>query len=79
MTETVHFEIHIDGQLFKVEKSSMLGSELKALAGKDPSYQLFEEEPSNQPDRLIADTTAVMIRNGLHFYTVPPATFGAHG
>jgi len=77
MADARHFEIHIDGQRFAVEKPSMLGAEIKALVHKDASYQLFEELPGNEPDRLISDTDAVQMRNGLHFYTVPPATFGA--
>jgi len=75
MAET-HFEIFVDGQHFRVTQTTMSGAQLKALALKDASYQLFEEVTGNQPDRPISDTEAVIIRNGLHFYTVPPATFG---
>ena len=71
-----HFEIFIDGQHFRVQQTTMSGAQLKALASKDASYQLFEEIAGNQPDRAISDTEAIVIRNGLHFYTVPPATFG---
>ncbi len=70
------FTIHVDGQLFKVDKGTMSGAEIKALAGKDASYQLFQELPGNEPDKLIPDNESVSMRNGLQFYTVPPATFG---
>jgi hypothetical protein len=70
------FVIHIDDKEFKVHESSLSGAQLKALVGKDATYQLFEEIPGNDPDKLILDTTAVQIRDGLHFYTVPPATLG---
>ena len=77
MPHDTHFEIHIDGQHFSVEQTTMSGAQLKALVGKDASYQLFEELSGNQPDRPILDTDAVTMKTGLHFYTVPPATFGA--
>jgi len=70
------FEIHVDSHLFKVSQSHMTGAEIKALVKKDATYQLFLEGHGGNPDRLIADTDSVEIKNGLHFYTVPPATFG---
>lgn len=71
------FEIHIDGTKYTVDKSSMTGAELKALAGKDQAYQLYLEGHGHDADALIGDTEGVAIKNGQHFYTVPPATFGA--
>lgn len=70
------FVIHVDDVQLKITESSLTGSQLKAKAGKDPQYQLFLEEKGNDPDRLISDTEAVPIKNGQHFYTIPPATFG---
>jgi hypothetical protein len=70
------FSIHIDGSEFKTDKSSMTGAELKELAGKDQQYQIFLEGHGHDPDRAIGDTEGVTIKSGLHFYTVPPATFG---
>lgn len=70
------YVIHIDSQEFKVTKAAMSGAELKALVGKDSTYQLFLEQGGHDPDRLIGDADSVSMRNGLHFYTVPPATFG---
>lgn len=68
--------IHIDKELFKVTAVGMTGAQLKVLAGKDVSYQLFLEEQGNDPDRLISDAQSVKLTNGMHFYTVPPATLG---
>ena len=70
------FVIHIDQQQLKVSSAGMTGAQLKALAGKDASYQLFLEEQGNDPDRLITDTQSITLKNGMHFYTVPPATLG---
>lgn len=69
--------IHIDGQQFKVTETSLTGAQIKALAAKDAQYQLFLEAHGNDPDQLINDTQSVSLKNGMHFYTVPPATFGA--
>ena len=71
------FVIHIDGVQYKVTVSSMTGAQLKALANKDPQYQLFEEQKGSDADKEIPNDTSVHIQNGLHFYTMPPATFGA--
>lgn len=70
------FVIHIDAKEFKVDQQYMTGAQLKALVAKDASYQLFQELPGNEPDRLVSDTDSIKMSNGLHFYTVPPATFG---
>ena len=70
------FVIHIDGQQKTVDQITLSGAQLKALVGKDSTYQLFEELSGNQADHLVPDTESVRISNGLHFYTVPPATFG---
>lgn len=70
------FVIHIDGQEFKIEQTTQSGAQLKALVHKDSTYQLFEELHGDKPDQLINDTDSVTISNGLHFYTLPPATFG---
>ena len=70
------FSIHIDGRVFHVESTSMTGAELKALAGVDQQYAIFLEGHGHDADKQIGDTEGVSIKSGLHFYTVPPATFG---
>jgi multiubiquitin len=76
MTDKHEVVIHIDGKEFKTAKTSMTGIEIKALAGRDASYQLFLEQKGSDPDKLIGDGETVELRNGEHFYTVPQATFG---
>lgn len=75
--EKVKFSIHIDGEQYHVEKSSMTGAELKQLANKDAQFQIFLEGHGHDPDRQIGDADALEIKSGMHFYTVPPATFGS--
>jgi hypothetical protein len=68
--------IHVDGKEFKVEQATLSGAQIKALVGKDSTYQLFQELGGNHPDKPISDTDAIKIHSGEHFYTVPPATLG---
>jgi hypothetical protein len=71
------FTIFIDAVKYVVEKSSMTGAEIKALANISGQYQLYLEEQGDQPDKPISDTEAVHIRNDMHFYAIPPATMGS--
>ena len=71
-----HFEIFVDGERFETDQPSLNGAQIKALAQKDSTYQLFEELHGSGQDKLIRDTDVVQIKSGLKFYTVPPATFG---
>lgn len=68
--------IHIDGNEFKTDRTSMTGADLKALAQKDMQFQVFLEGHGHDPDRQVGDAEGIEIKNGMHFYTVPPATFG---
>jgi len=70
------FTIFIDAVKYVVNKTSMTGAEIKALAHIDAQYQLFLEEQGDRPDRAIADSEAVSIRQDMHFYAIPPATMG---
>lgn len=76
MTAPHEFVIHIDNATFKVDKTSMTGIEIKALAGRDASYQLFRERKGSDPDQLVGDNDTIQFEHGEHFYTVPQATFG---
>lgn len=69
------YELFVDDKNFKVTQTSMTGAAIKALAGVDPSYQLFLEREGGE-DEQIQDNESVPIKSGLHFYSVPPATFG---
>ena len=62
--EKTKFSIHIDGQEYHVEQSSMTGSELKQVANKDPQFQIFLEGHGNDADRQIGDTEGLTIKSG---------------
>jgi hypothetical protein len=74
--EKHEFTIFIDAVRYMVDKTSMTGGEIKALAHIDAQYQLYEEERGDRPDKPIRNDEAVAIRNDLHFYAIPPATMG---
>lgn len=69
------YVIFVDDVEYSTTERTMTGAAIKALAGKDSTYQLFEEHEGGD-DTPIADAQSVHIRDGLRFYTVPPATFG---
>ena len=75
-----HYHFFVDAKRYETEKSSLTGAEIKAIAGVTPTYQLFLEEEGDTPDKPIADSEAVVLKEGgegiRHFYAVPPATFG---
>jgi hypothetical protein len=70
------FTIFIDATKYVVDKTSMTGADIKALAHIDAQYQLYLEEQGDRPDKAITDTEAVSIREDMHFYAIPPATLG---
>lgn len=67
-----HFEIQIDRVHYTVTKSEMTGAELRRVPPTPigPERDLFEIVPG-QPDKKIADTDVVQIRNGQRFFTAP--------
>lgn len=76
MTQHPPFVIHVDGKQFKVDQTTLSGAQIKALVGKDATYQLFQELKGHDSDKPIGDNESVLIQNGEHFYTIPPATLG---
>jgi hypothetical protein len=71
------FHFTVDGRPFDTEFKQRTGAEIKAQAGVNPTYQLFEEGPGHSHDRPISDGDTVNLEGQeKHFYSVPPATFG---
>jgi len=67
----------VDNKKYETERSSLNGGEIKAIAGVPGNYQLFLEAKGNDPDVAISDGESLTIGTPpLHFYAVPPATFG---
>jgi len=73
------YHFFVDAKRYETVKSSLTGAEIKAIAGVTDTYQLFLEEEGETPDKPIADSETVALKEGehtRHFYAVPPATFG---
>lgn len=70
-----HHEIFVDGKKFEVDADFMNGAQIKALGGAPSDYQLFLEQKHGD-DKPIPDAESVKLENGMHFFTIPPATFG---
>ncbi|MFC3674063.1 multiubiquitin domain-containing protein [Ferrovibrio xuzhouensis] len=68
-------EIVIDSNTYKVRKEKMSGAELKQLGSVDPSYRLFLERPGD--DEPIPDGKEVKLKDGMVFYSLPPADLGS--
>ena len=71
------YHFFVDAKRFDTDQESITGAEIKAIAGVQATYQLFEEEHGDAPDKAISDAEGVFLSKGVkHFYAVPPATFG---
>lgn len=74
---TKKYEFFVDAKHYETDQESLTGAQIKAIAGVQATYQLFEEEHGDNPDKAISDAEAVKLTGGAkHFYAVPPATFG---
>lgn len=76
-----HHEFHyfVDGVKYDSRKPAITGSEIKRLIPNfNPAFQVFLEKRGSDPDELVSDGQSYDLTHGApHFYTVPPATFGA--
>jgi len=68
--------IIIDGKPYGIETTQLSGVEIKAMAARAPQYQMFCEQEGDKADHLVGDSEKIKIREGMKFYTVPPAMFG---
>lgn len=66
------FQIQIDRVHYEVAQAEMTGANLRQVPTPaiGPERDLFEVIPG-QPDRKLADTDVVEIRNGKRFFTAP--------
>jgi len=73
------YHYFVDGEKYESEQSTVTGAFIISLLPNfEQGYSLFEEKSGKDPDELINETTTVALDRGTkHFYTVPPATFGA--
>lgn len=73
------YNYFVDQEKFEAEDSTIMGALIRAkLPESKRGYSIFTEGRGNDPDILINDNDSVTLEKGeKHFYTVPPASFGA--
>lgn len=71
--------ITIDHREYVVYQVEMTGAELKALADIAETDLLFLEVHGPGEDEPVANDTVVHLRDGEHFYDMPPGNFGCDG
>lgn len=70
------YTIHISGKQVKVDHPTATGRELKQFGEVPEGNDLFLKEPGGH-DRGITDDESVSLKNGMHFYDLPPSNLGA--
>jgi hypothetical protein len=71
-----HIEIYINDVECHASENKMTGAELKALAQIAAGDRLYLETPGPHPDKPIEDHEVFHLKNGDHFYALPPGTKG---
>lgn len=61
-------KIYIDEKAFEVEKTELLGSELKEMAGISIDMRLVVEV-KDEPDEVVINENTYEIKNKLHFFS----------
>jgi hypothetical protein len=72
--EPKHPTIFINDTPHVIKQDHLNGAQIKALGGIEADYQLFLEQPGN--DIPVPNDKSVKIVDQMHFYSLPPATFG---
>ena len=71
------YHFFVDAKRYETDDESLTGAAIKNIAGVQATYQLFEEEQGDEPDKAISDAESINLGGKVkHFYAVPPATFG---
>jgi len=76
MEHKVDIHITINHREFTVHVTEMTGGQLKALAGIPETNLLFLEVHGPGEDEPIPNDKLVHLRDGEHFYDMPPGNFG---
>ena len=79
-SESERWFYFVDEDRYTYDQATITGAIVKArISGFNPSYSLFQESQENEPDVLVTDDMTFNLdahKDGLRFYTVPPASFG---
>jgi hypothetical protein len=76
MDPNVEIHITIDHKEYTVHVTEMTGAQLKAIAGIPETNLLLLEVHGPGEDEPIPNDKLVHLRDGEHFYDMPPGNFG---
>jgi len=68
---------HLESPTLEIKVSDLKDIIAKNVEGFDAAYTLVQEERGDEPDKPLNDTDTVRIVDVPHFYSQPPADFGA--
>ena len=71
------FKIFINEVKYKVAKTAMTETQLKALADIATENQLFLDAPGDHDDPQVFDDEPFKLKAGMEFYDVPVGNLGA--
>ena len=76
MDTKIDIHIIINRREYAVHQAEMTGAQLKTLAGIPEANLLFLEVHGPGEDEQIPNDKLVQLRDGEHFYDMPPGNFG---
>lgn len=77
MKGKIKIHINVNDELYEATKEVMTGGELKQLANIPVANKLYKVIPGEaHPDEPIGDNQEVKLKNGDHFYDLPPGVVG---
>jgi hypothetical protein len=77
MNSVTTYVIYINGRRFEVSQPTLVGAQIRALAGLSADDTLVVEGQGSVPDRLLADSEKVSLAEPpVHVFTKPSTTFG---
>ena len=74
-----NYHYFLDGKKVENPTATLTGAEIRAKLPPDQkNYAIYLETQGDEPDKLVTDGESFPLENHVpHFFTVPPATFGA--
>lgn len=62
MNNQTKYHFFVDATKYETDKTSLTGAEIKAmLPGFNPTYQLYLEQPGDEPDKPVSDGEAISL------------------
>lgn len=77
MNSVTTYVLYVNGRRFEVSQPTLVGVQIRALAGLSADNTLVVEGQGSVPDRLLHDSEKLSIAEApVHIFTKPSTTFG---